>query len=100
MKILQPIFVPTLEMISKNFVDFQEHRMQFYTLIKGFTLEHRYSQDFKERPKPQGVYKLVIFRVSTIRTVIFLQEILFYSDTFPVAYFTLSYITFRVTYKR
>jgi len=31
--ILGPVFMPTLEMITTNFVDFQDHRLSFYKLI-------------------------------------------------------------------
>ena len=34
-KVLQPLFHPTLEMITANFTDFPEHRLQFYRLLKA-----------------------------------------------------------------
>lgn len=37
-QILQPLFGPTLDMITKNFTDFPEHRLNFYRLLKGLNM--------------------------------------------------------------
>ncbi|CAK8989114.1 Exportin-1 (Exp1) (Chromosome region maintenance 1 protein homolog) [Durusdinium trenchii] len=37
-KVLAPIFVPTLEMITKNYTDFPEHRIAFFKLIKALNM--------------------------------------------------------------
>jgi len=37
-QVLAPVFVPTLEMITRNHTDFPEHRIAFYKLLKALNL--------------------------------------------------------------
>lgn len=46
--VLVPVFNPTLEMITKNFTDFPEHRLHFYKLIKSlnqYSFENLFNLD-------------------------------------------------------
>ena len=58
-RILDAVFQPTLEMISKNFSEFPDHRVHFFKLLKAINA-HCFAAFFQI---PPDMFKLVIHSV-------------------------------------